>query len=159
MILAFISLITGAIAGWIGQRSRFCSVGGIRDLILVQDTRLLLGSAAISMAAWVMVPIVKLAGQVSLGSTNDEYAERVHTDVNGIGNEPNPNFNIELLAVVGLGGMGLGFFSVLADGCPFRQHVLAGQGYLGALLYLLGFYCAALLFQYWSVPLIRLILG
>jgi uncharacterized membrane protein YedE/YeeE len=44
------------------------------------------------------------------------------------------------------GGALIGFLSVLAGGCVLRQHVLCAQGNRNALLYLLGFYAAALVF-------------
>ena len=47
------------------------------------------------------------------------------------------------VAYVGLtagAAFGLGLLSVLANGCPFRQHVLAAQGSSSATFYLAGFY-------------------
>lgn len=41
----------------------------------------------------------------------------------------------------------LGLLSVLANGCPFRQHVLAAQGVSSAVYYLLGFYGGVLVYD------------
>ena len=41
----------------------------------------------------------------------------------------------------------LGLLSVLANGCPFRQHVLAAQGMSSAVYYLLGFYGGVLVYD------------
>jgi len=41
----------------------------------------------------------------------------------------------------------LGLLSVLANGCPFRQHVLAAQGISSAVYYLLGFYGGVLVYD------------
>lgn len=61
-----------------------------------------------------------------------------------------------LLGWTVLGGLGLGFFSNLANGCPLRQHVLAGQGEASAWWYLLGFYLMVLVFPLWVAPLLPL---
>ena len=41
----------------------------------------------------------------------------------------------------------IGFFSTLANGCPLRQHVMAGSGNQSSVLYLLGFYAAILFYD------------
>jgi uncharacterized membrane protein YedE/YeeE len=58
-----------------------------------------------------------------------------------------PNFpmpiqvgSVGLVIAAVIGGLGLGFYSVLAEGCPFRQHVMAAEGRESAMFYLLGFY-------------------
>ena len=47
----FISLLAGLIVGALAQRTRLCMVGGIRDMILFRDSKLLLGFAAILVSA------------------------------------------------------------------------------------------------------------
>ncbi len=46
-----------------------------------------------------------------------------------------------------IGGIMVGFFSVLAGGCPFRQHVMAAEGSRSALSYILGFAIGAVIFS------------
>ncbi|MCL2678424.1 MAG: YeeE/YedE family protein [Clostridiales bacterium] len=41
----------------------------------------------------------------------------------------------------------MGLFSVMANGCPIRQHVMAASGNISAMLYLLGFFLAILFFD------------
>ena len=48
--------------------------------------------------------------------------------------------NEMILALVG--AFILGFASTIANGCPMRQHVMAGSGNASSMLYLLGFYAA-----------------
>jgi hypothetical protein len=43
---AVATLVIGVVLGYLGQRSRMCFVGGIRDFILVRDTYLLKGLLA-----------------------------------------------------------------------------------------------------------------
>ena len=45
------TLIIGFIAGFLGQRSRMCFVGGIRDLYLIKSTYLFKGLIAFVLAA------------------------------------------------------------------------------------------------------------
>lgn len=46
-----------------------------------------------------------------------------------------------------LTGFGVGFFSILANGCPLRQHILAAQGNLDSIVYIFGFYCAVIFYD------------
>ena len=48
MIVTFSSLGLGLIVGYLGQRSRMCSIGGLRDFVLVRDTGLLKGAGALT---------------------------------------------------------------------------------------------------------------
>ncbi|MBQ9992087.1 MAG: hypothetical protein IJP33_01515, partial [Firmicutes bacterium] len=41
----------------------------------------------------------------------------------------------------------IGLFSTFANGCPMRQHVMAGSGNLSAMMFLLGFYGAILVYD------------
>ena len=61
MIVTFSSLGLGLIVGYLGQRSRMCSIGGLRDFVLVRDTGLLKGAAgALLVASWVAFGAVRL---------------------------------------------------------------------------------------------------
>jgi uncharacterized membrane protein YedE/YeeE len=53
-----------------------------------------------------------------------------------------------------LGGAGLGLFSVLAGGCPLRQHVMASEGDKSSMSYLVGFYVGAVVFTAVILPII-----
>jgi len=166
--LGLVTLSVGLIAGWVGQRSRFCSVGGFRDFLITRDTTLLLGVVALFAAAWLTFPLVEIATS-SAAPTVIEQAEGLGaqdplavaasdealSDLDDAGGLPTP----PLAAVIFVGGIGVGAVSTVVGGCPFRQHVLAGQGSRQARYYLAGFYIAALAFGFWSPTLLRLILG
>jgi uncharacterized protein len=127
MTAAIATLVIGVIIGYLGQRSRMCFVGGIRDFVLVRDTYLLGGLIAFGLTAWLAFPLVGLfsgSRPVSFGSA----------DV------------ITILLTV-IGGFGVGYFSTLANGCPFRQHVLAAQGVRSSIAYLAGFLAGAVIFH------------
>lgn len=117
-----VSLIAGAAMGVLAQRSRFCSVGGIRDVILVRRFDLLFG--VVGLLVGVLVTNVAL-GQFHPGFQGQPAA---HTDALG-------NFASMTIA---------GFAAVLLGGCPFRQVVMAGEGDLDALAAVLGMGSGAL---------------
>lgn len=118
-----ISLAVGLGIGAIGQLTRLCTTGSIRNLILAKDFNLLLvlgGFFAVLLA-------YNLAtGNFHLSMANQPIA---HQDV---------LFNI-------LGLYVFGFAGVLAGGCPFRQLILTGQGSSDGAMTLLGALIAAAL--------------
>jgi uncharacterized protein len=127
MTSAIATLVIGVIIGYLGQRSRMCFVGGIRDFVLVRDTYLLRGLIAFGLTAWLAFPLVGLFS----GSRPVSFA---------------PADVITILLTV-IGGFGVGYFSTLANGCPFRQHVLAAQGARSSIAYLAGFLAGAVIFH------------
>lgn len=134
------TLGVGLLVGYVGQRSRMCFVGGIRDFVLVRDSELLRGLIAFVVAGWLAFSVAgavdpALAGPAAGG-----------LPVPGLsGGELPGSATFVLLTTSAAFLVGLG--SVLADGCPLRQHVMAGQGSRGALLYLAGFYAGVVLYD------------
>src|SRR5512139_2854016 len=99
-----IALGAGLLIGILAQRSRFCTIGALRDTILLRDTHLLNGILALIAAAFVTNLV---SGQFKPGFENQPIA---HTDV-----------------LWNIGGMVLaGLAFTLAGGCPGRQLILAG---------------------------------
>lgn len=128
------SLLIGIIIGFLAQRSRMCFIGGFRDFLLIRDKDLLKGLIAFFVSAWLTIWILKLFGLIFpklYNVTNVKYSTY-------------PSIFSAILSKFGLvslcGGLGIGFLSVLSGGCPIRQHTLAGQGKIGSIFYLLGFY-------------------
>lgn len=111
-----ISLVVGLFVGFLAQRSRFCTVGAIRDVILLRDAHLLYGIVAFIIAAF----ITNLAlGQFHPGFHNQPVA---HTN-----------------ALWNFGGMVLaGLAFTLAGGCPGRQLFLSGEGDADAAMFVAG---------------------
>jgi YedE family putative selenium metabolism protein len=108
----FISLAAGLIVGALAQRTRLCMVGGIRDLVLFRESKLLLGFIAIFVSALVcnlILTAVTPGTYFQLGMAAQPVA---HTD--GLWNF--------------LGMLLTGFGCVLLGGCPLRQLVLSGEG-------------------------------
>jgi uncharacterized membrane protein YedE/YeeE len=132
MTAAIATLVIGLVLGYLGQRSRMCFVGGIRDFILVRDTALLKGLVAFGLTAWVAFPLAGLVTGAALEASALADAVTV------------------LLTIAG--GFGVGYVSTLANGCPLRQHVLAAQGVTSSMTYLAGFFAGALVFHLWVAP-------
>ena len=101
-----ISLVIGLCVGFLAQRTRLCTMGAIRDVILIRNTHLLSGILGILIAAFIMN---LLLGQFKAGFLNQPIA---HTDY--------------LWNFMGMALSGLAF--ALAGGCPGRQLFLSGEG-------------------------------
>ena len=122
-----ISLAAGLIVGALAQRTRLCMVGGVRDLVLFKETKLILGFAAILVGALVCNLILTGATDASyfhLGTAEQPVA---HTD--GLWNF--------------LGMLLVGFACVLLGGCPLRQLILAGEGNSDSAITVLGLLAGA----------------
>ena len=116
-----ISLVAGLFVGVLAQRTRLCMVGGIRDTLLLGDATLLLGFAAIFIAALLMNIFT---GNFKLGFAGQPVAHTGHV------------WNFLGMFVVGLG-------SVLVGGCPLRQLILAGEGNTDSAISVLGMFVGA----------------
>jgi YedE family putative selenium metabolism protein len=111
-----IALAASIVIGFLAQRSRFCTVGAVRDVILLRDGHLFYGLVAMVAAALVTN---LLLGQFNLGFEKQPVA---HTD-----------------ALWNFGGMALaGLAFTLAGGCPGRQLFLSGEGDGDAAIFVMG---------------------
>lgn len=111
-----ISLIVGVAVGFLAQRSRFCTMGAFRDLLLFRQFHLFSGVVALLAAAFITNLIL---GQFHPGFQNQPVA---HT--------------MGLWNFSGMALAGLAF--ALAGGCPGRQLFLAGEGDGDAAIFVLG---------------------
>lgn len=110
------SLGVGLAVGFVAQKTRFCTMGAFRDLILFQQGHLFSGVLALVVAAFVTNLIL---GQFHPGFTKQPVA---HT-----------------MGLWNFGGMVLaGLAFALAGGCPGRQLFLAGEGDGDAAVFVLG---------------------
>ena len=111
-----LSLGVGLSVGFLAQRSRFCTMGAFRDLLLFRQTHLFLGVLSLAVAAFMTNLILK---QFNPGFANQPVAHTMSLW----------NFSGMVLA-------GLAF--TLAGGCPGRQLFLAGEGDGDAAIFSLG---------------------
>jgi YedE family putative selenium metabolism protein len=121
-----VSLGAGLIIGFIAQRTRFCTMGAIRDVILMNDWHLASGIIALVIAAF---GANLLLGQFHPGFTLgvDEAGKLI--------NQPAAH----TVWYLNFGGMVLaGLSFALAGGCPGRQIFLTGEGDGDAGVFVLG---------------------
>jgi len=111
-----ISLAAGLLIGWLAQRSRFCTVGAIRDLIMLKDTHLFKGIVCFIIAAFVTNFAI---GQFKPGFEGQPIAHTMH-----------------LWNFLGMVLSGLAF--TLAGGCPGRMFIMSGEGDSDAGVFILG---------------------
>ena len=111
-----ISLGAGLLVGWLAQRSRFCTVGAIRDLLMLRDVHLFKGIVSFTVMAFV---VNYALGQFHPGFEKQPVA---HTQ--------------ELWNFLGMVLSGLAF--TLAGGCPGRQLIMTGEGDGDAAVFVLG---------------------
>ena len=111
-----IALAAGLLIGFLAQRTRFCTMGSLRDVILMGDTHLISGIGALVVTAFVTNLIL---GQVNFGIAAQPVAHSSH-----------------LWNFLGMVLAGLAF--ALAGGCPGRQLILSGEGDGDAAVFVLG---------------------
>jgi len=111
-----ISIAAGLIIGALAQRSRFCTMGALRDVMLTRDFHLISGVMALVVFAFVTNLIF---GQFKPGFEGQPVA---HTNL--------------LWNFLGMSLAGLAF--ALAGGCPGRQLFLSGEGDTDAGIFVLG---------------------
>ena len=116
-----VALGAGLLVGVLAQRSRICTMGGIRDLILFKDTHLFSGLLALF--------LVTLAGKLIMGYFDAGFLEQPVAHTDGLWNF--------------LGMTAVGWGAVLAGGCPLRQLILSGEGSSDALITVLGLVAGA----------------
>jgi len=111
-----ISLAVGMVIGFFAQRTRLCTMGAIRDVILMRDTHLFSGVVAIVVMAFLTNLVL---GQVHFGFAAQPVAHSSHL------------WNFAGMVVAGLA-------FALAGGCPGRQLFMAGEGDGDAAVFVLG---------------------
>jgi len=111
------SLVAGLAIGFLAQRTRFCTMGSIRDVILMGDTHLISGLGALVVVAVITNLILGQFGTLSFFGQPVAHSQHLW------------NF-------LGMALAGLAF--ALAGGCPGRQLFLAGEGDGDAAVFVLG---------------------
>ena len=111
-----LSLIVGLGIGFLAQRSRFCTMGAIRDTVLFGQTHLLSGFISLIIFAFLINLVL---GQFKAGFAGQPVAHTQH-----------------IWNFAGMTLAGLAF--ALAGGCPGRQLFLSGEGDGDAAVFVLG---------------------
>ncbi|MDY0131869.1 MAG: YedE family putative selenium transporter [Desulforegulaceae bacterium] len=111
-----ISLLVGLGVGFLAQRSRFCTMGALRDFILFKQTHLLGGFVSLIVFAFFANLVL---GQFTPGFEGQPVAHTAHF------------WNFAGMALAGLA-------FALAGGCPGRQLFLSGEGDTDAAVFVMG---------------------
>lgn len=112
----FVSLVAGLAIGFLAQRSRFCTMGALRDVILFRHFHLFSGVMALLVMALVTNLVLQ---QFHIGFAGQPVAHTFHV------------WNFAGMALSGL-------CFALAGGCPGRQLFLSGEGDGDAAVFVLG---------------------
>lgn len=100
------SLLFGLAIGFVGQRSRFCTIGGFRDLFIFKQWHLISGAISLVITAFVL--------NLFLGQFNPGFVGQPAAHTQWLWNY--------------LGMLLAGLSFTLAGGCPGRQLIMAGEG-------------------------------
>ena len=111
-----IALVVSIIIGFIAQKSRFCTVGGVRDGIFMKDFHMTKGVVAFIVAA-LIVNIITSRFNVSME------------------NQPIAHTNI-LWNTISMILTGLAF--TLGAGCPGRQFIQSAEGNMDSFVFVIG---------------------
>ena len=125
----FVALVIALVVGALAQRARLCMVGGIRDVVMFKDPKLLFGFVAIF--------AVILVGNVVLGNFS------------GFSTLSQPIAHSSQLWNF-LGMVIVGWGSVLLGGCPLRQLILAGEGNADSAITVFGMIVGAAFAHNWG---------
>ncbi|MGN0298912.1 MAG: YedE family putative selenium transporter [Lachnospiraceae bacterium] len=117
-----LSLGGGLIVGVLAQYTRLCMVGGIRDVVLFKEWKLLAGFIAILVSALICNLILTAVTEGTY--FNLGFAEQAIAHTDGLWNA--------------LGMFLTGFGCVLLGGCPLRQLVLSGEGNTDSAITVIG---------------------
>jgi uncharacterized protein len=146
------TLFIGMIVGYLGQRSRFCTISGIRDFFLVKDAYRLKGLIGIVVGGVIGFAVVnKLGGDLS-SFTKPGAWQFMPMLKDGLNVTP-----AILIPLSAIGAFFMAYFSVMAEGCPFRQHVMAGEGRSSGIIYIAGLVAGVVFFDVVVVPYLQLL--
>ena len=128
----FISLVAGLIVGVIAQRTRMCTAGAVRDVVLLKDFTLATGIIALFVGVVAGNLLLNPEIYANIGFLNQPVA---HTD--GIWNF--------------LGMLLVGLVACMLGGCPFRQSILAAEGDNDAVITVFGMFVGAACAHNWGL--------
>lgn len=111
-----LSICAGLVVGFFAQRSRFCTMGALRDVMAFRQFHLAIGFAAMLVSAFLL--------NLWVGAFHPGFANQPIS-------QPNDLWNF-----MGMVTAGLAF--ALAGGCPGRQLFMSGEGDNDAAVFIAG---------------------
>jgi YedE family putative selenium metabolism protein len=147
----WLSFGAGLLVGVLAQRTRFCTMGAVRDSLLIRDFHLLSGVVAlavgallVNVGAWIAAAVAESA--ISVDSVRKALAENTGWQAMPISQSAHLwNF---------LGMVLAGMCFALAGGCPGRQFFLSGEGDGDAAVFCCGMITGAGITHNWFLAAI-----
>jgi len=154
LMVPIITLVLGLIIGYLAQRSGFCSIGGMRDLMMFKHTRLffgyltLIGGALIGYTIfWLIIP-----------SAFPNFYWAGTQGFTAIPGAPSGLMVGSYIILAVIGGFGMGLIGVLLGGCPLRQIVMSSEGGRNSLFFVIGLIFGAIVFHAFTMGLVQAIM-
>jgi uncharacterized membrane protein YedE/YeeE len=156
VVVPIISLTLGFIIGYLAQRSGFCSIGGMRDLMMFKHTRLFFGYIALIgggflgyLLFWAIIPTA---------FPNFYWVATQSNPLQPIPGAPGGLSIGSYIILAIIGGFGMGLLGVLLGGCPLRQFIMGTEGNLKSVFFVLGLIIGAIIFHAWVIKLIQAVM-
>lgn len=146
VLVPIVTIILGIVIGWLGQRSGFCSIGGIRDFILFRQTRLLKGYIGLIISAFVFYLIFSLI----VPSAFPNFFWLIANAGGALAAIPGAPGGLSVVATIIcmlVGGIFVGIIGTLLGGCPLRQLVMTSEGNVKSGFFVIGMLVGALVFS------------
>ena len=153
VVIPIITLALGFLIGYLAQRSGFCSIGGMRDLMMFRHTRLFFGYLALIGGAiigyflfWLIIPTA---------FPNFYWATTQTSPLTPVPGAPGGLEIGSYILLAIIGGFGMGLIGVILGGCPLRQIVMSTEGNLKSIFFILGLIVGAIVFHGWIIQLVQ----
>lgn len=149
-VVPIFTLGLGLLIGYLAQRSGFCSIGGIRDLMMFKHTRLFLGY--VSLIVFSFIGYLVFWAIIPAAFPGFYWAA---TQTNPLTPVPGAPGGLEIVSYIILaiiGGFGMGLLGVILGGCPLRQTVMGFEGNLRSIFFIIGMFIGAIIFHLWVSP-------
>ncbi|MFW9989323.1 MAG: YeeE/YedE thiosulfate transporter family protein [Candidatus Odinarchaeota archaeon] len=155
-LIPIITLLLGLIIGYLAQRSGFCSIGGMRDLMMFKHTRLFFGYLALIAGGfigylifWAIIPLA-FPGFYWTATASNPFQP--------IPGAPGGLTISSYIILAIIGGLGMGLFGVLLGGCPLRQIIMSTEGNLKSVFFIIGLIIGSIIFHAFTIELVFAVL-
>ncbi|MDD1718634.1 MAG: YeeE/YedE family protein [Methanoregulaceae archaeon] len=151
-----VTVLFGILIGYLAQRSRFCSVGGFRDLFLFKHTRLVWGYLTLIIGALIGYIIFSLLIPSAFAGFPWVVKNGILSPIPG---SPAGLSGIGYVVLTVISGLVVGLVGVFVGGCPLRQVTMTSEGNTKSLFFVIGMCIGAVVFaaflSAWVVGLMK----
>lgn len=144
-LVPIITLALGLVIGYLAQRSGFCSIGGMRDLMMFKHTRLFIGYLSLILFGFLGYLLFWLITPEAFPG----FYWAVNNGANPIPGAPGGLTLVGYYILAVIGGFGMGILGVLLGGCPLRQSVMSTEGNVRSVFFVIGMFIGAVIFHLW----------